>query len=206
MKNRILFRTVLLTFIGVINFSAFSQMDVRDLEGFTASLSNDKVFLSWTMTKGNTCLGFKILRSTDEVNFMEIGSVPGYCGELTKPATYTFTDRGPVLNAVNTYKLILGSDGFSNTVSIEYFDIPEKGYVITPHPVTNVSIIHFKNDSGLLSTLTLYSSDGATVYSEKTHSDRFEIKIDQLLSGEYLFSISNEKSNELITGKLIIIQ
>lgn len=204
MKTNWKYKFLLLAFFSLVSRVYFSQTE-DFLESFHASEINQKVFLSWTIRTGNTCLGIGVLRSTDNVNFTSIGSVPGFCGSFTEPKHYDFTDNDPLFNAINYYKLDLGGEGFSQTISIELLKISDKGYVITPHPVENVSKIHFKNDSGLLTSINVYSSLGTLIYTETTNLDYFEVKIDDLEIGEYLFSLSSEVETELIIGKFIVI-
>lgn len=175
------------------------------LESFEVSQINGKVFLSWTIRAGFVCVGVDVLRATDNSNFILIGGVEGVCGNMTLPSKYSFTDNNPVLNSTNYYKLNMGGEGFSQTISVDLFDFNEKGYLIIPHPVSNMSKIHFRNDAALQTTLNMYSSTGALIYSERTNLNYFEVKTAALEIGEYLFSLSSELSTELIVGKLIVI-
>lgn len=197
--------TILIGFLTLFSFTGSAQAE-DFLDNFQASLVNEKVFLTWTIKSGNTCLGINILRSTNGVDFTTVGYVEGFCGNLSAPTHYNFTDNDPVWNAINTYKLNLGGAGFSQAISIELIDVDDKGYLITPHPVENISKLHFKNDSGLLTTLNVYSSTGMLIYTESTNLNYFNVKISALDIGEYLFTLSSEISRELISGKLIVVQ
>lgn len=193
-----------LTFlILLVSGNSYSQGE-NLLDNFQASEINGKVFLTWTMKSGNTCQGIEILRSIDTVNFEIIGTVEGVCGSLTEAKHYSFTDYHPVWNAVNTYKLNLGGEGFSQTVSVELIDVSEKGYVIAPHPISNISKVHFKNDSGSLITLRIYSLNGDLIKIETSYLNYIEVKSGSLTKGEFLFSLSSESSTEMIYGKLIV--
>lgn len=196
------FNVLISAFLHVSGFS-FSQAE-DFLDNFQASVINDKVFLTWTIKSGNTCQGIEILRSTDTVNFEIIGTVEGVCGSVTEAKHYSFTDYIPVWNAVNTYKLNLGGAGFSQTVSVELIDVSDKGYAITPHPLSSSSKIHFKNDSGSLVTVRFYSLTGVLLLTETSNSNFIEVTSESLIIGEFLFTISSESSTEMIFGKLIV--
>jgi hypothetical protein len=107
-------------------------------------------------------------------------------------------------NSVNYYKLNLGGEGFSRIIFVEIFDTSEKGYVIVPHPISDVSKIYFKNDSGLATTLSIYSSNGVLTSVETTNSNFFEINKLSLSMGSYLFTLTSEIDSEIIYGKMVV--
>lgn len=175
------------------------------LESFEVSQIKGKVFLTWTIRAGNICVGVEVLRSVNSVDFEFIGGVEGVCGNLSFASNYSFTDHSPVKNQVNYYKLNLGGEGFSEIRSIEIFDTSENGYLIIPHPISDLSKIRFSNDAGLLTTLRVYSLGGNLVLLEHTQLNYFEISNTRLEKGHYLFQLSSEVESEPIIGKMIVL-
>ena len=85
------------------------------LNYFSANLGDNDVYLSWEIMGGGQCNGIQILRSTDSLNYVEIGDVQGVCGSPDFAQQYDFTDESPVENSINYYRLELGVQGFSST-------------------------------------------------------------------------------------------
>ena len=96
------------------------------LNNFTGFQQDENIHLSWTFSSGSQCNGTRIFRSQDGMIFHEIGVIPGICGASETPVTYSFTDSMPLPNTVNYYRLELGNQGISTTLTIEYF-VPGKG-------------------------------------------------------------------------------
>src|SRR5687768_12462136 len=72
---------------------------------FSLSESNGQVALDWQIVAGSTCNGIQIYRSTDAVQYSQIGNIAGICGSITEAVNYFFTDTTPVKNAINYYYL-----------------------------------------------------------------------------------------------------
>jgi hypothetical protein len=172
------------------------------LENFVVSEINGSVYISWTIEAGSTCDGTRIYRSTDAVNFYQIGEIVGICGSTTGPESYNFTDYTPVKNAINYYRLELGLSGFSNTLSIEIVDIGNSGYTVRPNPITDNGKIYFENPKNLIHTLELYSSDGRKVFETSSKERYFHLSNTIVPQGFYVFNISGEESE--VSGTIIV--
>ncbi len=64
------------------------------LETFECSSSSDDIQLVWETATETNCSAFNILRSTDGLNYEEIGTEPGN-GTTTSPHSYGFNDQSP---------------------------------------------------------------------------------------------------------------
>lgn len=64
------------------------------ITSFTAELNSGKVDLAWEVAEEKNCLEYVIVRSTDGLNFEEIGVVPAF-GNSASPRNYTFIDPNP---------------------------------------------------------------------------------------------------------------
>jgi hypothetical protein len=150
--------------------------------------------LNWNIIGGNSCNGIIILHSDDNINYTEIGSIPGICGEIIGSEAYSFLDESPSINQINYYKLQLGIQGFTTPLQVAFYKTGEKGFLLFPNPgESNVNLyvnsnyqsvsfevfdaggkkIHNGNlDSGILSPLDISSWDAGNyiirLWSEST--------------------------------------
>lgn len=160
------------------------------LQSFTVSSIDNTVQLNWTIKSGNTCQGINILRSTDSLNFTEIGDIQGVCGSIDQAESYNFLDPSPPKNKRIYYRLELGFNGLSDIRSIDYFLIEDE-LLIFPNPANNQATIIVKNTFREQLKLTLYSFQGELILSRLTSNERFELNLSELNSGQYIVRIQN---------------
>jgi hypothetical protein len=173
------------------------------LNNFYAVESNGTVILNWTITGGNTCNGIQIYRSTDSLNFYQIGDIEGVCGSSTAAETYTFTDFSPEKNKVNYYRLELGQEGFTSVISIEIIAIGMNGNQVRPNPAADFTRIYFSNNKSEESTLMLCGTTGKILLRQNSNADFFDLNVSGVSTGTYVFIIYRE--NQLITTGRITI-
>lgn len=175
------------------------------LSYFSASENNGSVYLSWQIKSGSTCNGIQIYRSTNNLNFVQIGDIPGICGNISFAQDYSFTDPNPVKNSKNYYRLELGNNGFSQTVAVEVIDISVTGFQVRPNPAATQVKILFDNDISLSHNLNLYNVIGSLVFSASGKEDFFELDTSFLSNGSYFFTISASGKSTFLQGKLMVI-
>ncbi len=175
------------------------------LNYFTTNLSDGKVLLSWEIKGGNQCNGIKVFRSTDSLNFSQIGDIAGICGSPDFAQGYTFVDDSPEENAVNYYKIELGGQGFASSSGVHYVKLLEDGYKVYPNPITDQSRLYFNNTSGQKHTLQVIDYSGKIVMQLDANSGN-EIDLSPLtvLSGPYIFQLIPESTGEPVRGKLLV--
>ena len=173
------------------------------LGSFTANENNGQILLSWNIVKGSTCNGIQIFRSTNNLDFSEIGSIAGLCGSSSTSTFYNFTDLFPEKNKINYYKLNLGNFGPSEIVYVEIVSI-DNGYLIRPHPITDNSKLFFKNDFNRSCILTVFNMNGNTIYTFVSNEDHFILRSDLFLTGIYFFRITTKEFSLITSGKLVI--
>lgn len=174
------------------------------LDKFQATIVQDKVLLSWTVKTGNSCNGIRILHTLDSASFNEIGTIEGICGSTSAPTNYSFTHVYPIANAKNYYKLDFGGEGFSQTITVQYFDYSENGYVLLPNPIQSDSKLYFNNENNANTALTIYAMDGSIVHAEKSTLNYFNISKSYLEIGSYLFTLKTEGKSSEISGKFMV--
>ncbi len=183
-------------------FSSEAQESI--LSHFGLDVSNGKVLLSWTIKSGSTCNGIDILRSTDSINFIEIGYIPGVCGDISSPKSYTFTDQNPVDNAINYYKIDLGGQEKSQVLGIEVIAVAENDYLLRPNPVADYAELRFSNSNQHSIVFTLYDLNGAVIHQEESISELIKIDATIIRNGMYHFTLVNKLSGKLITGRILV--
>ncbi len=137
-----------LFFLITVLFAA-DQILAQDqpiLGKFLITKVGSDVYLNWTINAGSICSGIEIERSTDSIAFENIGNIAGTCGSISEAVTYNFTDKSPITNKKNYYRLIFGGTQISKVISIEFIDVEKLGYQIRPHPLLDNSVIYFENN------------------------------------------------------------
>ena len=196
-----------LILLAILSFGSIENTlaQTNDILGkFTASTSDNTITLSWQIIAGSTCFGTQIYRSTDSVNFTQIGEIFGICGSVSKAENYEFRDADPVKNRINYYRLKLGSSGFSRVASIDIIDVENGKYHIRPHPIVATALLYFQNISITEYRLSLYNQCGVCVETALTKGNYFDFNSATLPSGVYYFIISDSASSSKAKGRLMI--
>lgn len=186
-----------------VSQSVFSQQNTI-LGHFSASENNGNVFMSWQIIAGSTCNGIQIYRSTDSLHFVEIGDIPGICGNISAAQDYDFTDYQPEKNKINYYRLQLGNTGYSEIVAVEIIHLETGGYQVRPNPVADYARIYFDNEKQALMFFTLYNTNGAAINSVSANNNYFDFDSTTLKSGLYFFSITNPDNEVKSKGKILV--
>lgn len=171
------------------------------LDYFEATENQEKVLLKWAISRGETCNGISITRSTDSLFFESIGRIEGVCGSPEFQQPYSFVDEAPLKNQKNYYKLELGTSDFSNVISIKIIEKNEEGYQVIPQPIRNKGKIYFNNPDYEKAVLQVFQLNGQQLYEETSQVDYFKLHINNYPQGLYLFSIHTK--NQTIKGKFI---
>lgn len=204
MKRTSLISLFLIGFIIGNSFKYVAAQSHPILGKLYASEIKGKVYLNWQIIAGSTCNGIQIYRSTDSINFVQIGSIPGLCGNISQPQNYDFIDNNAVKNQINYYRLELGNRGYSQIISLAIVDIKKDGYQIRPNPIITEGKIYFENNNNKAHQILIYDQRGIQVYSNSTKEDFFYLNTKLLSSGIYLFTISNTDMALKVKGKLLV--
>jgi hypothetical protein len=199
-------KTYLSIFALMIGSSLLAQLSPLHpiLSSYSISETNGQVYISCTISAGNTCNGIEVLRSTDSLNFKVVGGVDGVCGSLTEPVAYDFSDKKPPKNQKVYYKLELGRVGFTNVKSVVIPFLTNSGYNIYPNPSNNSLRIDFNNDVSSRYNLIIYNRKGTELINLQTNQDYFKVETSQLSTGFYSFLIQSTVDNQKFTGKFVV--
>lgn len=205
-----MFNSYINKFIGLVLFLAFFNGETFSqshpiLENFYLIETNGSVILNWTIKGGSTCNGIQIYRSTDTINYSQVGEIAGVCGNSSSPQPYTYTDDSPEKNKINYYKLQLGQEGFTTIISVEIIDVGNSGNQVRPNPAKDNARIYFKNEKNENSTLFMYGSSGTVVLNENSDTDYFDLDFSGIISGTYVFTIY-QGNKSVTTGRIIIVK
>ncbi len=194
----------------IISTSVFAQSTNDNahpiVKTYTANVINNKVLVKWVIKGGYTCNGIDIYRSTNSIHFNKIGTIAGICGSTDFPVSYQWFDKKIEPNAINYYKLDLGGQGFTKTISIHYTKLNFNNYLIYPNPVSSTSILSFSNPKKEIHSLFIYNMEGKQVYTENNIAgNQVSINGTELNKGMYFFVIQqNNEASKTIKGKFIV--
>lgn len=135
------------------------------LLSFAAAIDNRTVKLTWTTTREFSIATFGIERSSDGLNFNDIGALPA--SNTMSAKTYNWVDDAP-LPGLNFYRLKMNEiDGSFTYSAIRKIDLSmDKGISIFPNPVVDHKLqISLNNQDEGSYTLNIYGINGQKVMS-----------------------------------------
>lgn len=188
-------RLILLVFC--IQFAALSFAQHAILKSFSAYRQPNGVVLRWVIKGGNQCNGTRVLRAGDALSFEQINHIPGICGDFTEDETYSFFDSIPISNAYNHYKLELGFQGFSDTITVFFEDFGSKNHLVLTDNSSRQHRILFSNDNSNEALLRVFDTNGNELLSQTTLGNDFTIQPSGWKSGVYLFRISGVSRSDI---------
>ena len=197
-----LFKSLMVLIIISLAKNSYPQKQ-EILENFKVFETNGQVLLNWQIVQGSTCFGIGILQSTNQLDFTEIGHIPGVCGASNDPLGYQFIDSNPIKNQFNYYRLNLGGYGYSEILAIKIIEEPRIDLQFFPNPVVSTSKLYFENKNDATHFLFIYNLAGSIVATLSTNLDYYTISNDDFTSGIYFFLLKSSSNNLLSKGKKI---
>lgn len=191
---------LLFTIFVLCSLSLFSQTPHPILRYFNATINGSEVRLSWVITGGETCSGIVIQRSVDGQFFETIGKIDGVCGSPDVDVPYVFVDPDPVNNKQNTYRLELGTQGYSDVRMVNYVPLNENGFNVWYDMVSRSATIFVENDLNDRIDFELYTINGARVARGFTNGN--SISLDMTSFARQIFVCRIVKKNNTIPVKV----
>lgn len=145
------------------------------LVNFTGIQYKDSVLLNFIVGKGFSCNGINIERSADSLNFSVIGGIQGICGSADYETPFQFTDKSPLINADNYYRLDLGLYGFSQALKVAFVKFNVAGYLFYPDPCRFNCSLFFENPTNAEVKFFIYHYSGREVFQKKYHGTQIEV-------------------------------
>ena len=201
-----IFEPIGMIFLLIFGFTSFTYSQNPIVESLNISTSNGSVYISCVIKSGSTCNGIVLYRSIDSLNFEVIDKIQGVCGDNTKSVQYIFTDKNPVKNNINYYKLELGGQGYTEVISTEIVDIQNTGNQVRPNPAGKLFRIYFENENRRNHTIHLFSINGQELLEADTNENYFEINLSYFVAGLCGFMILNEAGKVKTSGKVVVVR
>jgi hypothetical protein len=185
--------------------SSLSAQDDAVLDYFRAVQNGNEIQISFAIVGGSSCQGVGLERSSIPGHFEQIDFIPGVCGGTEFTEVYSFVDKTPLEYADNFYRLKLGAEGISHSISIRFVRL-EAGYRVYPTPAQSWVVIKFDNPTAATYEFYLYSMNGRLIETAASITAS-EIYVDLSLysTGAYIFQLSNPNV-PTITGRLLVGQ
>ncbi len=174
------------------------------LDKYNVFETGGKVYISCTISSGNTCNGIDVFRSDDSLNFTNVGNVAGLCGSSSSPVTYDFVDDTPILNKPSYYKLELGGYGYTIVKIVTVIDTKVFGFQVRPNPANEKAVIYYQNDNNNEFEFVLYNLSGFQISSQISTTNKFDVNTAALTKGLYFFTIIKSSTQEKLIGKLVV--
>ena len=165
---------------------------------FGVEKKEDKAIIVWTTLSEINSSHFVIEKSTDGVDFSEIGVVNAQ-GKSNELKQYTFIDDAPYVGD-NYYRLkqvdFNAEAAYSDVQTVSFSDgSDDYAYALFPNPAYD--FIKVNTDSPELIVVKIYNIDGQLVQTQKGKRN-IEMEISDLIPGLYLLKTYNENSDKLL--------
>lgn len=171
---------------------------------FNVSETSDQVYIRCVLSAGYTCNGISLERSPDSIYFVQIGEIPGICGDASFAVTYDFIDENPIRNAESFYRLELGGYGYTHIIKIKLIDIGANPIQLRPNPAQDKSTLYFKNNRKHTYRIEVYNLLGSLIQAFSTQNEEQEFDTSSWLKGTYLIKVHNTQNGETHSAKLIV--
>jgi hypothetical protein len=166
--------------------------------------ANASVLLKWSTSNEVNNDHFDVQRSSDAVNFMNIGNVRAG-GNLNTIQNYSYLDTRTV-NGSNYYRLRqVDTDGHSKYSEIVHLASANVRWLAYPNPATTKISIQFREQLNNV-TVSLINNNGKTVYHRtQTNVDvygQLNIPLTNFAKGIYILKLESDKGIQ--TEKIIV--
>ena len=190
--------------IFIFGNSYLAHSQLVSFSGFSLIQNEKEVLLYWVIDSGYTCNGITIWRSSDSVNYSQVGEILGVCGSTSAPIPYQYSDQSPDLNRVNYYKIRMGLNQFSYVKHI-YVDYVDPGTLfMKPNPATDKIDLELNADFYNDYSIMIYNSIGQRVFQKDNLNTKLNtIYLDTFDPGAYYVFVV-DASGKKLSQKLII--
>jgi hypothetical protein len=183
-----------------------------ELVSFNATLSQNKIFLSWMTATELNSSHFIVERKSKNSEWINLGSVNA-AGNSTNPVQYSFVDNN-ILSSIYYYRLkqidFDGSFSYSNVVEINA-DLPTEFKLSQnyPNPFNPTTKISYSVPFDSKVTISVYSVTGeliAELLSDFVSAGVYSVDFDgsNLASGMYIYRMT--AGNFIQTNKMMLLK
>lgn len=154
-------RILILSLLSLTPWLAMAQgFPAHLLDALNARQQGNGIEVSWTMSRGVTCLGIDVERSVNGSPYARVFRIGGVCGSPDEPETYRFSDENLNESGKYHYRLLFGSVGEAS-ISAFFQQVWESGM-----SVLAVNGGHRLRVEGVLGSydLRVYNTGGTLMY------------------------------------------
>ena len=184
-----------------------------ELLSFTGTFSGNEVILNWSTATETNNRGFDVERSTDKINFDQIGFIKGN-ETTTERSDYTFTDRN-INNGNYYYRLkqfdFNGTYSYLPVINIQ-MGVSDLSYKLEqnyPNPFNPSTTINYSVPENTFVKLEVFNSIGQKVKTlinevKEAGDYRIDFNAAALPGGVYLYKLDAGKYSE--ARKMILLK
>ena len=185
----------------LIYFFFIGFLKAQNIDHFEIYELNNQAFLTVTISQGSTCDGIIILRSTDSVNYKQVGEIPGVCGSSAEAKSYFFTDEKVEFNKTMYYKIQLGNFLLPNIVHIKIYKALFGAVNAFPNPCKENITFVLDNNNLILTKINVIDLKGNKVLELESNDKVIHVNLEALSPGIYHYLIMND---QWYSGKFIL--
>lgn len=189
--------------ILLLPFLGMAQTPHPILRSFSAAKQPNGVLLKWVIKGGQQCQGTFVHRADGGLLFEQINHIDGICGSTAGDETYTYFDSEPFSNAYNHYRLELGFQGFTDTVTVFFEDFGAAKYLLKSDQALQKHRVLFSNDKNAVAEITVFDHAGNRMTTFEVLGSDAVISTSGWRPGVYVFSIAGVSQAD-ITGKFYV--
>ncbi|HWB64839.1 MAG TPA: T9SS type A sorting domain-containing protein, partial [Chitinophagales bacterium] len=143
-----------------------NALPVKFLYVYATPTGKHHIEVSWATAVEINNAGFEVTRSTDAVNFVDVGWVEGH-GTTTEKQTYTFDDKVPDENVTYYYRLrqtdYNQQTQLSNIAQAKLVNNTQSGFALYPNPTASQIFLTFDSPGNEINVV-LYDMQGRQAY------------------------------------------
>lgn len=190
MRKTNIFIFLLVIFLH-LNF--FSQSRITKLN---AIVLGDNIRIDFTISAGNACAGYSILKSTDTLNFTTVYEYGGVCGDALVDESHSFLDTNVAKNTNLFYKIYIPPSDYSKIVSVSINDSGKSPYLLFPMPVKDTLTVYIGNNVPKNYNVKLINTGGDVLLElNAVILNMFKMDLSLLPASIYYLLIYDDKQN-----------
>lgn len=196
-------RCILLLIVFVwTSFASNAQHPI--LAGFSGRQVGEAIRVDFAIKGGASCNGVSLQRTLDGgLTYESVGQIEGVCGGSKFTEFYFINDVVPARNRRNTYRLELGNQGYSDTLSVVY--IPQVRRIMAwPVPFTESATLQWDAGVGEEWLLRLFTMDGRRVIDNMAvRAPRVQLPLRELPVGVYVVELRHPVRDERLQLRIV---
>lgn len=163
----------------------------------------DSIRLNFTITAGNACAGWQVLKGSDSLNLTFQYSYPGVCGNTSYSENYKWTDFSPNKTSPNYYRILVPPGDYSNIIRVDLASSFNGNLIIYPQPATDILNIAITNRKNFYYEIYIYDRFGKRMgFGTGDAGEKITLNVSAFPVGLYAFNIIDINGNAY-KGKFI---